>query len=599
MNGMNQEALLCRLIANSSGQKPIQSQRQIAQSLDISLGKANQLVNRLIEQGYLERAHGYYVLTDTGKAYLDQFKVDNAIFLAAGFGSRFVPFSYETHKGLFKVKGVPMIERQIEQLKTCGIDEIIIVVGYLKEAFDYLVDKYGVKLVFNPEYAVKNNFVSLYYVLDHLKNSYVLVADNWIEESIFNTWEIDSWFCCPYFEGETAEWAATTDSQGRIIKIQIGGENTLAVVGPAFFTKEFSKVFSELTIKHYQTLGTDDDYWEQIIKDNLSVLPPMYANEQSLSNFHEFETFEELREYDDSYQQDTNNATMHEIALAFDIPENAICGIAPLKAGITNYSFVFYVNGYGYVFRTPGEGTERLINRRQEKAAYDAVTSLNITDEIITFDPERGTKISKYYAGVHVVDVDNADELAEAARLIKVLHTSGAFTDYPFDIEGKISFYRFLADEKNAILFSDFEEIAAKMQVLLDLKNRLNILPVLCHGEFVNTNVLIFPDGSGKIIDWEYSGMGDPIMDISMFAISSAMERDKIERLLRLYVGGDPSFDELRRLYLYVALGGFLWSIWAEYKQACGQEFGEYPLRMYRYAKDYYNILKEEGYLDY
>jgi len=82
------------------------------------------------------------------------YKVDNAIFLAAGFGSRFVPITYELPKGLVSVKGEPMIERQIRQLLEKGINEIIIVVGYLKEKFDYLIDKYKVKLVYNPDYSI-------------------------------------------------------------------------------------------------------------------------------------------------------------------------------------------------------------------------------------------------------------------------------------------------------------------------------------------------------------------------------------------------------------------------------------------------------------
>lgn len=596
MNMPNDKALLCRLLAQ--GENAFSSQRQIAEALPFSLGKTNQLIADLEKEGLLENVDDQYRLSQSGEQYLEQFKVDNAIILAAGFGSRFVPFTYETPKGLLKVKGVPMIERQIEQLKACGIEEIIIVVGYLKEAFDYLIDKYDVKLVYNPEYAEKNNFVSLYYALEHLKRSYVLMADNWIEKSIFNRWEPDSWFCCLYFDGKTDEWAVQSGTHGRIAEIQIGGSDAWTIVGPAFFTQEFSDMFIDLVRKHYETPGTDNDYWEHILKDNLTTLPPMYMNKQSRENVHEFESLEDLRKYDESYRQDSKNATMRQIAQTFDITEDRIYGIEPLKAGVTNYSFVFYVDDEGYVFRTPGIGTEKLIDRHQEKAAYEATSSLGITDEIVAFNADMGTKISRFYPNVHVVDKDNVDELAEAARLIKIVHTSNGHIDYSFDIEKMISYYRSLAEEVNAIRFSDFDEVAQDMRTLLDLKDRLNVPPVLCHGDYANTNVIIFPDGSGRIIDWEYSGMADPLMDISMFAIYSIMSREEIERFARMYTGGEPSRDEWRRIYMYVALGGFLWCIWAEYKQAGGQEFGEYPMQMYRYAKGFFNILKDEGYLD-
>lgn len=80
-----------------------------------------------------------------------------AVITAAGFGSRFVPLTFETPKGLLEVFGERMIERQIKQLHEAGITDITIIVGYLKEKFEYLIDKYQVKLLYNPEYATKNN----------------------------------------------------------------------------------------------------------------------------------------------------------------------------------------------------------------------------------------------------------------------------------------------------------------------------------------------------------------------------------------------------------------------------------------------------------
>jgi DNA-binding Lrp family transcriptional regulator len=212
---MNKLPYLCREVALDQ----CLSQRQLAQKLNISLGKANRLVREATESGYLAHSSKGYSLTKQGLAFLKQFQVDNAIILAAGFGTRFVPFTYQTPKGLLEVKGVPMIERQIEQLLEKHIDEIIIVVGYLKERFDYLIDKYGVKLVYNPEFAEKNNYVSLYYALDYLKRSYILMSDNWIEHNIFNRWEPESWLSCALSTNSNntiAQWRVIADKPGRI-----------------------------------------------------------------------------------------------------------------------------------------------------------------------------------------------------------------------------------------------------------------------------------------------------------------------------------------------------------------------------------------------
>ena len=144
---MDRKALLCRSILET----PAITQRELAEKLDVSLGTVNGLVQDCTGLGYLESAEeGKYRVTETGLQFLKPYRVDGALFIAAGFGSRFVPLTFETPKGLLEVQGERMIERQICQLKEAGIHNITIVVGYLKEKFEYLVDKYGVRLLYNP-----------------------------------------------------------------------------------------------------------------------------------------------------------------------------------------------------------------------------------------------------------------------------------------------------------------------------------------------------------------------------------------------------------------------------------------------------------------
>ena len=97
-------------------------------------------------------------------------KVQNAIILAAGMGSRMIPITYEKPKGLVEVRGETMVERQIKQLLASGVEIIHIVTGYLAEQFDFLQDKYAgvVSCIYNPNYESKNNIASLYLVRQYL-----------------------------------------------------------------------------------------------------------------------------------------------------------------------------------------------------------------------------------------------------------------------------------------------------------------------------------------------------------------------------------------------------------------------------------------------
>ena len=131
-------------------------------------------------------------LTQAGDSLLNTHRIDNAVILSAGMSTRFVPLNFEIPKGLLTVKGEPLIERQICQLREKGIEEIIIVVGYMKEQFEYLVGKYGVILVETDEYETKNNHASIWAARQYLKNTIITSSDLYFDENIFETYAYDS-----------------------------------------------------------------------------------------------------------------------------------------------------------------------------------------------------------------------------------------------------------------------------------------------------------------------------------------------------------------------------------------------------------------------
>ena len=157
------------------------SQRQLAEKTGLSLGTVNKTLNELAEKQLTEDG----TISARGLAALEPYRVDNAVIMAAGLSSRFAPISYEKPKGLLKVRGEVLIERQIRQLKEAGIDDITVVVGYKKEYFFYLKEKFGVRIVVNPEYATRNNNGTLWHVRDILGNTYICSSDDYFAENPF------------------------------------------------------------------------------------------------------------------------------------------------------------------------------------------------------------------------------------------------------------------------------------------------------------------------------------------------------------------------------------------------------------------------------
>lgn len=573
------------------------TQRDISEICDFSLGKTNKLLNLLIKEGILIKSPSGYSLTDKAHDLLEFYRVDNAIILAAGFGSRFVPLTYETPKGLLEVRGERMIERQIEQLIDMSITDITIVVGYLKEKFEYLIDKYGVKLIYNPEYDTKNNLSTVYHVRHLLKNTYILSSDNYMTKNLFNTYEFESWYSAIKAEGETAEWCLTVDSKDRIKRVEVGGVNSWHMYGPVFFSKEFSDQIVPLLEKAYKQPGTEDFYWEDVFKRNLDVLE-MYVNRQPENTVYEFESFEELRVFDSTYREQSNNKVLSLISSIFKVKEDEIKDIQPLKLGMTNKSFLFTINEKKYICRIPGEGTEKLINRDEEYWSIKAVIPLKITENIVYIDSKSGIKISEFESGARSLNINSDIELMESMKTLNRLHNSNITVPHSFNIEKNILIYEELCNKSGAILFEDYSSVRTKMSELLSILKKMDLPSVFCHIDAHFDNFLVLPNGDLKLIDWEYAGMCDPVIDLSMFALYGNLNTEQIEKLMDYYFDRSPTQEERLRVYIYIALGGFLWAMWAQYKQALGVKFGDYTLIMYRYAKDYYKksmgILMEE-----
>lgn len=578
-------ALLLRELSNEPGL----TQRALASRVRTSLGSVNALLSEAKSAGLLNEDA---TLTPAGQKYLEPFRVDGAVILAAGFGSRFVPLTYERPKGLLKVNGERMIERQIRQLREVGITDITLVVGYLKEAFEYLIDLYGVKLLYNPDYSTMNNISSVYHAasLFEDRNVYLLSSDNWMRENLFHTYEPGSWYAAVHVSGETREWVLHYNKKEVITGVEVGGRDADVMYGPVYLSRAFSAALLPALKEAYRTPGKEQYYWENVYLDLLAAkkAPPLSVNLQPDGVIYEFENLEELRAFDASYRDHSDSKAMALISEVFQVPESEITGIECLKAGMTNRSFLFRIKGKAYICRIPGEGTEKLIDRRAEGESYRAIAPLGLAEELIYFNPENGYKISVYYEDARSADPESEADLRACMEVLKKLHRAPCRVSQRFDLGERIAFYESLCLEKGEIPFLDYAEVREKMNRLLSWIHGLQRPETLSHIDPVYANFLFTGEGI-RLIDWEYAGMADPLIDFAMATIYAEKDFAYAKRLLDYYGDTDVPRERAEQLVIaYMALGGFLWALWAVYKEALGVSFGTYPLTQYRYAKEGY-----------
>lgn len=232
---------------------------------------------------------------------LEPYRVDNAIIMAAGYSARCMPLSNVMPKGLFQVKGEILIEREIEQLLSAGIREIVVVTGFMQEKFAYLKDKYGVILVNNKDYDKYNNMSSLYAAQKYMENSYILCSDNYYENNVFHQYVYTSYYSCVYSDEYCDEFCVQdVDEYGFITEIHRGGKKAWYTIGDAFFNADFSKKFCQFMNDEWINPQTRnmlmDDFHIRHIKDL-----PLKKVERPGRSILEFDTLEEIRDYDPSF----------------------------------------------------------------------------------------------------------------------------------------------------------------------------------------------------------------------------------------------------------------------------------------------------------
>ncbi|HIT89897.1 MAG TPA: NTP transferase domain-containing protein [Candidatus Merdenecus merdavium] len=288
-------------------------------------------------------------ITEQGLKALDQYKVDNAIILAAGYSSRFVPISYETPKGLLSVKGEILIERQIKQLKEAGIHNIIIVVGYLKEKFQYLQDKYQVLIIENKEYSSRNNHSSIYAVKEYLGNSYILCSDNLFTKNVFRSHVYQPYYAAKYAKGQTEEYCLTLDQDNKITDVSIGGNNSWYMFGHIFFSKDFSKKYLSFLEEEYNNPRIKQLYWEDIYIEHIESLD-LYVQKYPSEIILEFDSLADLRLYDKDFLHRTGSKYMEHISNFLSCDEEDIVSILPIKEANHEVHFTFQVHGQMYEY---------------------------------------------------------------------------------------------------------------------------------------------------------------------------------------------------------------------------------------------------------
>ena len=235
--------------------------------------------------------------------------------------------------------------------------------------------------------------------------------------------------------------------------------------------------------------------------------------------------------------------------------------------GLTNHTYkVAFANGDEFVVRIPGEGTEELINRRDEIVSTKLACDLGVDAELLHFG-EDGAKVTRYIKNAVTMSADTIgtpEHIKQIADIYKTMHTCGVDTGVPFEVFEMAEGYEKIVFDKNVPMFEDYDVIKAEvMRIKGEIDSAIDIKKVPCHNDPLCEN-WVEGDGRMYLIDWEYAGMNDGMWDLADVSIEASFSDECDLLLLEYYLGHKPDNTNKKHFLANKIYVDFLWTLWAK-----------------------------------
>ena len=254
--------------------------------------------------------------------------------------------------------------------------------------------------------------------------------------------------------------------------------------------------------------------------------------------------------------------------------------------GMSNFNYKVQYRDRLYVLRIPGNGADGMVERENEELNSMLAQTMGIHPTIEYFNRKTGVKLVDYIEKAETlnsISIQNKDNLKQIATIYRTLHNSRVRERNDFNIFHEIDKYNFLMEKTGAKMY---DGNGGYIQVIA-LEHRLNQMGVElkpCHNDGVPENFIKDANGKIYLIDWEYSGMNDPVAELAALFLESEFSKENKDIVLNHYYEGAIPSDLQERLLIYQVLWDYLWSQWTVIKEAKGDDFGGYGRMRYERA---------------
>ena len=250
--------------------------------------------------------------------------------------------------------------------------------------------------------------------------------------------------------------------------------------------------------------------------------------------------------------------------------------------GMTNQNYLVQTSSNRYIVKFFGKGTEKLIDRQNEKYNIELLKDLKLDVENYLFDIEAGIKVNQYIKNAETLNLNTIKtKFEKIAPILQTIHASGKELKGEFAPFEEIKKYESLI--QGEISYPNYEDVRKSV---LSLKNELEKIGVdkkSCHIDLVPENFIEGSDGHLYLIDWEYSSMNDPMWDLAALFLESEFTPDEEDSFLSYYESEQTPVSR-EKIRIYKILQDIIWSLWTIYKEENGADFGDYGITRYNRA---------------
>jgi len=489
-----------------------------------------------------------------------------------------------------------LIDRTLNLLKEVGIRRILIVVGFREDLFIKYADD-NVQLIKAENYEFSASMASLASAQELIDKDFLLVeGDTFFEKKVLEELvNVKEGNCMVATEESGSGDECYIESQsGFITKITKDKHRICRYEGELLGVSRISLDTYHKMLDLWKRSTNSYLNYEYVLMDVTSPLDRPFIFFKNLiwgdvdcpEDFKRLKevTSRVLRRKEDPFDKENLQQYLTEIFPGKDVTRAEIIQIG----GMSNKNFRVNFEGRSYVLRVPGNGSDGMVERTNEEFNAIAGCRMGVNSEIRYFNAKTGIKLADYVENAETLNsatIKRHDNLKKIAEIYHKIHDAHVRLKNEFNLFQEIEKYDMLLDKCQGQMYDGWDTFKPQVMALEDKLNTMGVEMCPCHDDAVPENFIKAEDGTIYLIDWEYSGMNDPMADFAALFLESDFTEEERDYFLKKYYGDNIPVGTNERILCYEVLWDTLWSQWTVIKEAAGDDFGSYGIDRYNRAK--------------